>query len=97
MTDQASAPEQYQARPATNGMATAALVLGICGFVLTAVPLFIGLFIGGIPDILAVVFGIIGINRSGKLNGAGKAQAIVGLVLGGLGFLAIFVGAGWIW
>lgn len=82
--------------PARNGFAVAALVLGICGFVLTPIPFFIGLVLGGIPDVLAVIFGIIGIQRAQTAR-VGQAMAIVGTVLGGLGFLSIFIGAGTIW
>ncbi|MCU1411885.1 MAG: hypothetical protein JWR04_2592 [Rhodoglobus sp.] len=82
---------------ATNGAAIAALVLGIVGFVLTPIPLFIGLFLGGIPAILGVIFGIVGLTHSAPLGGIGKVPAIVGIVLGGLAILSIFVGAGTIW
>lgn len=82
--------------PARNGFAVAALVLGICGFVLTPIPLFIGLVLGGIPDILAVIFGIVGITRA-QTTRVGLGMAVAGLVLGGLGFVSIFFGAGTIW
>ena len=82
---------------AVNGAATAALVLGIIGFVLTPIPLFIGLFVGGIPDILAIVFGIVGLVKAPKVANRGFAPALVGLILGGLGFLSIFIGAGTVW
>lgn len=81
----------------TNGFAVAALVLGIWGFMTTWVPLFIGLFLGAIPDILAIVFGILGIVRASANGGRGFAMAVVGLVLGGLAFVSIFFGAGTIW
>lgn len=80
-----------------NGYAVAALVLGIWGFVTTWIPLFIGLFMGGIPDILAIVFGILGIVRANANGGRGLAMAVVGLVFGGLAFFSIFLGAGTIW
>lgn len=93
----APAAPVYVAVPAKNGAATAALILGIIGFVLTPIPLFIGLFLGGIPALLGVIFGIVGIVRSNTLAGVGKVAAIVGLVLGGLAVLSIFLGAGTIW
>jgi hypothetical protein len=71
-------------------------VLGIVGFILTPIPFFIGLFLGGIPDILAIVFGIIGIVRANHVK-RGLPLAVVGLVLGGLGFLGIFLGSGTVW
>lgn len=80
----------------TNGAATAALILGIVGFVLTPIPIFIGLFLGGIPAILAVILGIIGAIRSTNL-GVGTARAVIGIVLGGLAVISIFFGAGTIW
>lgn len=90
-----TAPAQYGPQ-AGNGLAVAALVLGIAGFLLTWIPLFIGLFFGGIPDILAIVFGICGIVRANRV-GRGMGMAVTGLVLGGLAFLSIFLGAGTIW
>lgn len=81
----------------TNGYAVAALVLGIWGFLTTWIPLFIGLFLGGIPDILAIVFGILGIVRANARGGRGLAMSIVGLVFGGLAFFSMFLGAGTIW
>ncbi|MGN6126088.1 MAG: DUF2510 domain-containing protein [Humibacter sp.] len=83
--------------PVQNGFATAALILGIWGFVTTWIPIFIGLFVGGIPDILAIVFGILGIARARALGGRGLAPAVVGLVLGSVAFLSVFIGAGWLW
>lgn len=80
-----------------NGTAVASLVLGIVGFFLTPIPLFIGLFLGGIPALLAVILGIVGVVRSNNLAGLGKTPAIVGIVLGGLAIIAIFFGAGTIW
>ncbi|KRE30219.1 hypothetical protein [Agromyces sp. Soil535] len=82
---------------ARNGFAVAALVLGIWGFVTTWIPLFIGLFFGGIPDILAIVFGILGVVRANRSGGQGMALAVIGLILGSLAFLSIFLGAGTIW
>ncbi|HEX4442551.1 MAG TPA: hypothetical protein VHZ81_03175 [Galbitalea sp.] len=80
-----------------NGAATASLVLGIVGFVLMAVPFFIGWFLGGIPDIIAVTLGIVGLNNDAARRGAGKPLAVVGIVLGGVSLLSAFVGAGSIW
>lgn len=99
-------PPPYSGQPAPypvpvtvqkNGFATAALVLGIVGFVVTGIPLFIGLFLGGPMDILAIVFGILGIRKAAALNGVGKGAAITGLVLGSIAFISIFFGAGTLW
>jgi len=80
-----------------NGYATAALVLGICGFVLMGIPFFIGIVLGGLPDLLAVAFGIAGISRAGRLGGRGMGAAVTGLVLGSVSLLSVFLGAGWLW
>lgn len=82
---------------ATNGFAVAALVLGIWGFCTTWIPLFIGVLLGGVPDLLAVIFGIIGITRANMNGGHGLTMSVFGLVLGGLAFISIFFGAGTLW
>lgn len=81
---------------AGNGFAVAAFVLGLVGFLVTWIPFFIGLFLGGLPDVLAIVFGICGIVRANRVR-RGMGLAVAGLVLGGLAFLSIFVGAGTVW
>lgn len=63
------------APPPPRGLSIAALVLGIVG-------LFVSWFVLGIPSILAVVFGHIGLRR----EPAGRGMAIAGLVTG---YLAI--------
>lgn len=68
-------------RPETNGTATTGGVLGIVALPVSLIPLIGWLF--GIPlGILAVVFGAIGMSRSGKMGGLGRSMAISGLVLG---------------
>ena len=59
----------------SSGLATAGMVLGIIGVVLSFIPIInnIAFFIG----ILALIFGIIGIVKK-----AGKGKAIAGIVLG---------------
>lgn len=63
----------------SNGLATASLVLGIIGLVLTFVPLLttLGLILG----ILAVTLGAVGLAQS-KRRHAGRGVAIAGLGLG---------------
>ena len=69
-----------------NGMATASLVLGIIG-VITGI-----IAIGSLLGILAVIFGIIAIVRASKNPEiGGKTKAIVGIVLGAIAILMIFV------
>lgn len=91
--------QPYSAIPAaqTNGFAIAALVLGIWGFCTTAIPFFVGLFVGGIPDILAIIFGAVALSRAAKIGGSGRAMAAVGLALGIVGTASVFIGAGTIW
>lgn len=91
------APAVTYVTVAKNGLATAALILGIAGFVLMGIPLFIGLFLGGPLDILAVIFGILGIRRANQLGGVGKTTAIWGLVLASVSLVSVFFGAGTIW
>lgn len=81
-------PPGYVQRPPGNGIATAALVLGII-----AIPLCF--FV--VPSLLAVVFGGIGLNRANtdpQVGGRGKA--IAGLVLGliGLALLVLVIANG---
>lgn len=65
--------------PATNGAATASLVLGIVSLVASL------LFL---PAILGMVFGFVGVNRAGRTNPpVGKGKAITGIVLSAVGLL----------
>ena len=84
-------PEQREViyvERARNGMATAALVLGIIGTVFGLIPL--TFFIALICGILAVIFGFVGW-RNGKKGAGRKTMAAWGLALGvvavGLGIL----------
>ncbi|NQX13918.1 DUF2510 domain-containing protein [Microbacteriaceae bacterium VKM Ac-2855] len=90
------APYVMVAAP-SNGFATASLVFGIIGFLLTPIPFGIGLVLGGIPDVLAIVFGIVGLSRASLFGGRGIGPGLTGLILGGLGFFSIFIGAGTLW
>ncbi|HEX8554083.1 MAG TPA: hypothetical protein VF695_05200 [Sphingomonas sp.] len=62
-------------------MGTAAMVLGIIALVLSIIPI-IG-FVSWILAPLAIIFGIIGLNRAG----APKGGAIAGLATGGVALL----------
>ena len=76
----APAPAPTRAAERTSGMAIAALVIGIAGFV----------FFGPL-SILAIIFGAIGISQINRdPNLKGKGMAVAGLVLG------IIAGAFWI-
>jgi hypothetical protein len=82
-------PPVYVARAPTNGMAVAALVLGIVGCV--------GLWLIG--PILALVFGYVSKGQIDRSGGAqeGRGFAVAGIVLGWVGIgLSILVGF-WFW
>ncbi|WP_278186859.1 Ltp family lipoprotein [Myceligenerans salitolerans] len=67
------------AAPATNGFATASLVLGIVSLVTSL------LFL---PAIVGVVLGFVGLNRAGRTNPpVGKGKAITGIALSAAGLL----------
>jgi hypothetical protein len=67
--------------PRGNGMATTGGTLGIVGAALSLIPL-IGIFIGLVMGVLAIIFGGVGMSRATNLGGAGKGMAVTGLVLG---------------
>jgi hypothetical protein len=76
----ATPPPHYQYPPQpvprNSGMATASLVLGLVG-------LFFSWFTFGIPSVLAVIFGHVGISQTKPERGlSGRGMAIAGLVLG---------------
>lgn len=76
-----TAPEPTPAR--SNGLAVAALVLGII-----ACLLFWTVLGGILLGLLAVVFGIIGVRRARGGRAPRRTMAIVGAVLGALGLIA---------
>lgn len=67
---------QTSAPTASNGMAVAALVLGIIGIIMFW-SIWLGVLLGG----LAILFGILGLNRA-KQGAPNKGLATAGLVLG---------------
>jgi hypothetical protein len=84
-------PPQVATRPARNGAAVAALVLGIFAIMVGFVPLLF--WMGGIAAVLAIVFGVVGLRRSRRGGEAGRSGfAVAGLVLGPLGLVATVVG-----
>jgi len=74
-------------RPPKNGMGTAALVLGILGF-LAAITL-IFFFFGIIFGIVAIVLGLIGRGRAKRGEATNKGAATAGLITG---ILALILG-----
>lgn len=85
----AAAAYGYAAPQQGNGMAVAALVLGIVSLVLSWVP-----FFDWILGALAIIFGAIGMSAAKQRGGAGRGMAVAGLVLGiitvALGVLFVF-------
>jgi RsiW-degrading membrane proteinase PrsW (M82 family) len=73
-------------QPQGNGMAVAALVLGILALVL-----FFIWFLAPIMGLLAIIFGAVGISKANKIGGKGKGMAIAGLVCGVIGMLLSIV------
>ena len=70
-------PSAYgRAKPITNGMAVASLVLGI-------------IWLGGVGSVLALIFGFVGKRRIDKSRGrqGGRGLAIAGIVLGLVGVI----------
>jgi len=70
----------YPVPVTSNTMATTGGVVGISGAVLSLIPI-LGILIGLVSGILAIIFSSIGLNRSSQFP-AGKGMAITGLVLG---------------
>jgi hypothetical protein len=69
----------YAAPQQGNGMAVAALVLGILSLILSWL-----LVVDFILAVLAIIFGAVGLSAAAKRGGAGRGMAIAGLILGAL-------------
>ena len=74
---------------ATNGPASAAMVLGIIAVATAWIPFVV--VVGVIAAVLAVALGLVGLRRS-QTSGAGRNRAIVGLATGASGLLAAVLG-----
>jgi len=59
----------------SNGPAVTSLVCGIAGI------------IPFVPSLLALIFGMVGLNRAKQLGGTGRGMAVSGLILGVLGLI----------
>jgi hypothetical protein len=70
-------------------LATASMVLGIVAVAIAWIPFVV--VVGAIAAVLALVFGIVAIRRSGS-SGAGRSRAVVGVITGGSGLLAAALG-----
>jgi multisubunit Na+/H+ antiporter MnhG subunit len=82
------APQQQQTQG--NGMAVAALVLGIIAVVLCFI-----VVLNWILALLAIIFGAVGISKANKIGGKGKGMATAGLVLGLVGAILGVVIVAW--
>lgn len=88
---------RHSAQPARSGatenastsLATASMVLGIVAVAIAWIPFIV--VVGAIAAVLALVFGILAIRRSGP-SGAGRSRAVVGVITGGSGLLAAALG-----
>ena len=66
--------------PQSNGIAVAAGVVGIVSAVVGLIPFFGFVAIPG--GIVALILGIIGVQRAGRMGGTSRGMAITGIVLG---------------
>jgi hypothetical protein len=89
--------EQHPGQPGRSGatenaptsLATASMVLGIVAVAIAWVPFVV--VVGAIAALLALLFGILAIRRSGP-SGAGRSRAVVGVITGASGLLAAALG-----
>ena len=72
----------------SNGAGTAALILGIIGFIFSFIPGINWVFV--IVDIVAIILGFIGLSKA-KKNGSRKGGAITGLILGIIGIITVLI------
>lgn len=78
-----------------NGIGTAGLVLGIIGLVFCWL-----LWVGWALNILAIIFGGVGVNRAGHGTATNRSSAMAGLVLGVIGLvlgIALWAALGAAW
>jgi hypothetical protein len=76
--------------PPTNGVATAALIIGILAL-LPAVTIIFA-FLAVVPGVVAIVLGGIGLsNANRRTGGIGKGSAITGIICGILTFVALAI------
>ena len=83
-------PASDETRTAPTSLATAAMVLGIVAVATAWIPFVV--VIGAIAAVLALVFGVIAMRRSGP-SGPGRSRAVVGVVTGASGVVAAVLGA----
>ncbi len=92
---QGGSPFTLRALPG-NGWASAALLFGIVAVVLTPIPLFIGLILGGGAAVLAAICAIVGFTRWFRSK-RGLARVIFAALLVWGAFAMISAGGGILW
>jgi hypothetical protein len=90
-----STPPYVVSRPSGNGLAIAALVLGLVAVVFALIPL-AGAFLCWLPAVLAIVFGALGIGAAKRLGGYRRSLAIWGLLCGVLALPIVIMEALWL-
>jgi ABC-type Fe3+-siderophore transport system permease subunit len=69
-------------QPGGNGIAVAALVLG-----LASIPTAFTVYLGAICGVLGIVFGVLGLLRARRRQGRGRAMALAGLAAAVIGLV----------
>lgn len=93
---------QQVVRAPSNGVAIAALVLGIVAIVLGVwipIPILglVVMFLAFVPAVLAVVFGHVGLRVAARTGGLGRGASVTGLILGYLTLaISVITTAMWI-
>jgi hypothetical protein len=72
---------RYAAKPASNGLALAALILGIAGCALSLIPV-IGFFLCWPPALFAIIFGFIALRTANQNRGLRRNEALWGVICG---------------
>lgn len=75
-------PPYYAGQAQSNGVAIAALIVGIL-----SLPAVVTIIFAPILGIVAIILGFIGLGRASQAGGAGRGMAIGGIVTGALGIL----------
>ncbi len=74
----------YVAPPATNGLATGAMVTGIA-----SVPLLCCCYLGLVTGAVAIILGAIAYHRANQIGGEGRSYAIVAMATGVAPFIVL--------
>jgi len=97
-------PAQYvPLAPPNNSLALAGFILGwialgisvLIGFIpgsLTPLAILITFALAGVPGLLAIIFGFIGISTANRMQGRRRGKAIAAVILGFSPILGLFIG-----